>query len=235
MGFYAYPLTMASRDDVARGLRAPSAETRIVVADRTVIARVGIRSILERSSSTAVVAEAASYEATLMAVDEHAPDVLVIDLDLGDDTTKGLNLCEEIIEKYGDKTKILVIARTLSEFILVEALRRGASGFLIKDQVNVDELQKAVKQVQQGETVLGGGVSSLLAKSVGARTNVEPLSDRELEVLRLVGAGLGNKEIARKLYISESTVKFHVHNICSKFNCTKRTEVIHKATQAGVL
>jgi len=81
-----------ARDDVARGLRAPTANTRIVVADRTVIARVGIRSILERSSSTAVVAEAASYEATMMAVDEHSPDVLVIDLDLGDDTTKGLNL-----------------------------------------------------------------------------------------------------------------------------------------------
>ena len=226
---------MASREDVSRGLRAASAGTRIVVADRTVIARVGIRAILERSPSTAVVAEAASYEATMMAVDEHAPDVLVIDLDLGDDTTKGLNLCEEISEKYGDKTKILILSRTLSEFVLVEALRRGASGFLIKDQVNVDELQKAVKQIQNGETVLGSGVSSLLARSVGARNTIEPLSDREMEVLKLVAEGLGNKEIASKLFISESTVKFHVHNVCVKFNCTKRTEVVHKATQAGVL
>ncbi len=226
---------MASREDVSRGLRAASAGTRIVVADRTVIARVGIRAILERSASTAVVAEAASYEATMMAVDEHAPDVLVIDLDLGDDTTKGLNLCEEISEKYGDKTKILILSRTLSEFVLVEALRRGASGFLIKDQVNVDELQKAVKQIQNGETVLGSGVSSLLARSVGARNTIEPLSDREMEVLKLVAEGLGNKEIASKLFISESTVKFHVHNVCVKFNCTKRTEVVHKATQAGVL
>ena len=226
---------MASRQDVSRGLRAASAGTRIVVADRTVIARVGIRAILERSASTAVVAEAASYEATMMAVDEHAPDVLVIDLDLGDDTTKGLNLCEEISEKYGDKTKILVLSRTLSEFVLVEALRRGASGFLIKDQVNVDELQKAVKQIQNGETVLGAGAGSLLARSVGAKKTIEPLSDRELEVLKLVAEGLGNKEIARKLFISESTVKFHVHNVCVKFNCTKRTEVVHKATQAGVL
>lgn len=93
-------LPIPARGDVALGRRSPLAKTRVVVADNTVIARVGIRTILERNTGTAVVAEASSYDATLLAVEEHAPDVLVIDLDLGDDTTKGLQLCETITNKY---------------------------------------------------------------------------------------------------------------------------------------
>lgn len=228
---------MPERNDVSRGLRSPLATTRVVVADRTVIARVGVRAILERVSGTVVIAETDSYQGTMAAVEEHAPDVLVIDLDLGDDTTRGLVLCQEIREQYGARTKILVLSRTLSEFVLVDALRRGASGYLIKDRVSAEELQKAVRQVQSGETVLGTGVSSLLAKTLGASAveRQEPLSDRELEVLKLVSQGRGNKEIAKELFISESTVKFHVHNICAKFHCSKRAEVVHKATAAGLL
>ena len=78
-----------ARSDVPLGRRSPMAKTRVVVADRNVITRVGIRSILERNSGVAVVAEATSYDAVIDAVDEHGPDVLIIDLDLGDDTTRG--------------------------------------------------------------------------------------------------------------------------------------------------
>jgi len=223
-----------ARGDVALGRRSPLAKTRVVVADNTVIARVGIRTILERNTGTAVVAEASSYDATLLAVEEHAPDVLVIDLDLGDDTTKGLQLCETITNKYSD-TKILVLVKTASEFVVVDALRRGALGFFLKEQITADELQRAVQSVQKGETVLGQGVSKLIAISLGGPTQSESLSDRELDVVRLLGRGLGNKEIAKELFISESTVKFHVHNICKKFGCSKRTQVVHFATAAGLL
>jgi two-component system, NarL family, response regulator DevR len=222
-----------ARGDVALGRRSPLAKSRVVVADNTVISRVGIRTILERTAGTAVVAEASTYDATLLAVEEHAPDVLVIDLDLGDDTTKGLQLCETISNKYSD-TKILVLVKTVSEFVVVDALRRGALGFFLKEQVSADELQRAVRAVQKGETVLGQGVSKLIAKSLGSSKS-DSLSDRELDVIRLLGRGLGNKEIAKELFISESTVKFHVHNICKKFGCTKRTQVVHHATASGLL
>jgi two-component system, NarL family, response regulator DevR len=222
-----------AREDVALGRRSPLAKSRVVIADNTVISRVGIRTILERTAGTAVVAEASTYDATLLAVEEHAPDVLVIDLDLGDDTTKGLQLCETISNKYSD-TKILVLVKTVSEFVVVDALRRGALGFFLKEQVSADELQRAVRAVQKGETVLGQGVSKLIAKSLGSSKS-DSLSDRELDVIRLLGRGLGNKEIAKELFISESTVKFHVHNICKKFGCTKRTQVVHHATAAGLL
>jgi two-component system, NarL family, response regulator DevR len=223
-----------AREDVALGRRSPLAQTRVVVADKTVIARVGIRTILERASSTAVVAEATTYDQALMAVEEHAPDVLVIDLDLGDDTTKGLQLCEVIYAKFST-TRIMCLVRSASEFVVVDALRRGAIGFYLKDQVTAEELQKAVKAVQRGETMLGQGVSKLIARSLGSGQTPDQLSDRELDVLRLVARGLGNKEIAKSLFISESTVKFHVHNICKKFGCTKRTQVVHFATSAGLL
>jgi two-component system, NarL family, response regulator DevR len=231
---FAYHLPMASdaRDDVALGRRSPLAKTRVVVADRTAISRVGIRTILERVTGTAVVAEVTSYDATLQAVEEHAPDVLVIDLDLGDDTTKGLQLCEQITNRF-QKTKIMVLVRSVSEFVVVDALRRGAIGFFLKEQLSADELQRAVKSVQAGETVLGSGVSKLIAKSLGQPQ--DQLSDRELDVIRFLARGLANKEIAKELFISESTVKFHVHNICKKLGCTKRTQVVHFANSAGLL
>jgi two-component system response regulator DevR len=227
-------VTADARADVALGRRAPLAKTRVVVADRTVISRVGIRTILERNPATAVVAESSSYDNTLLAVEEHAPDVLIIDLDLGDDTTRGLQLCEQITARF-PQTKILVLVSSASEFVVVDSIRRGALGFYLKDQITADELQKAVRAVQNGESSLGHGVSKLIAKGLGGAQQSQQLSDRELDVLRLLARGLANKEISKQLFISESTVKFHVHNICQKVGCTKRTQVVHFAMNAGLL
>ena len=223
------------RPDVALGRRSPLAKTRIVVADRNVITRVGLRSILERNTGMAVVAEATSYDAVLDAVDEHGPDVLIIDLDLGDDTTRGLKLCEEVTERY-PATKILVLAQKLSEMIVVEALRRGVTGYLCKDDVKADELGKGVRSVQDGETVLGKGVGSMVARGLGStRGAAEHLTDRELEVIRAVAAGLSNKQIAHQAFISESTVKFHLQNASRKLNAHRRAEIVHRANAAGLL
>lgn len=223
------------RPDVSLGRRSPLAKTRIVVADRNVITRVGLRSILERNAGMAVVAEATTYEAALDAVDEHGPDVLIIDLDLGDDTTRGLKLCEEVTDRY-PATKILVLAQKLSEMIVVEALRRGVTGYLCKDDVKADELGKGVRAVQDGETVLGKGVGSMVARGLGStRGAAEHLTDRELEVIRAVAAGLSNKQIAQQAYISESTVKFHLQNASRKLNAHRRAEIVHRASAAGLL
>lgn len=223
------------RPDVSLGRRSPMAKTRIVIADRNVITRVGLRSILERNSGMAVVAEATSYEAVIDAVDEHGPDVLIIDLDLGDDTTRGLKLCEEITDRY-PHTKILVLANTLSELIVVEALRRGVNGYLCKDEVKADELGKGVRAVQEGETVLGRGVGSMVARGLGStRGQTEHLTDRELEVIKAVAKGLSNKQIAHEMFVSESTVKFHLQNASKKLNAHRRAEIVHRANAAGLL
>lgn len=223
------------RPDVSLGRRSPLAKTRIVVADRNVITRVGLRSILERNTGMAVVAEATTYDSVLDAVDEHGPDVLIIDLDLGDDTTRGLKLCEEVTDRY-PATKILVLAQKLSEMIVVEALRRGVTGYLCKDDVKADELGKGVRSVQDGETVLGKGVGSMVARGLGStRGAAEHLTDRELEVIRAVAAGLSNKQIAHQAFISESTVKFHLQNASRKLNAHRRAEIVHRANAAGLL
>ena len=224
-----------ARADVPLGRRAPNARTRVVVADRNVINRVGIRAILERNAGVAVVAEATTYEATLDAVDEHGPDVLVIDLDLGDDTTAGLKLCQEITERYA-ATKILILATTPSEIIVLESLRRGATGYLLKDEVRADELGKAVVSVQQGETVLGKTVGGMVSKGLGSsRMLTEHLSDRELDVIRQVAKGMGNKQIAALMFISESTVKFHLQNASKKLQAHNRAELVSRASAAGLL
>jgi DNA-binding NarL/FixJ family response regulator len=224
----------AARNDVPLGRRMPHAKTRVVVADRNVITRVGIRAILERSTGTAVIAEATNYEAVLDAVDEHGPDVLVFDLDLADDTTRGLMLCEEITSRFPN-TKILVLSGTLSEFVVIDALRRGASGYLVKDEIRADDLQKAVRAVQDGETVMGKGVANILARSLGSNPINERLSDRELEIVQMLAHGLSNKEIGAKLFISESTVKFHIQNASRKLNAHRRTELVHRASLLGLI
>ena len=223
------------RSDVARGRRAPQARTRVVVADQASITRAGIRAILERSASIAVVAEATTYDSALHAVDEHGPDVLIVDLDLGDDTTRGLKLCADITEQF-PSTRILVLASTLSEMIIVEALRRGATGYLIKDTTSADELIKAVRAVQDGEIAFGHGVGALVARAFSAvKASSEKLSEREIEVVKFAAQGLGNKQIAHALFISESTVKFHIHNASIKLHAHKRAEIVHRATTAGLI
>lgn len=223
-----------TRPDVPLGRRMPQATTRIVVADRNVITRVGLRSILERNTGFAVIAEATSYDAVIDAVDEHGPDVLIIDLDLGDDTTRGLKVVEDITERY-PTTKVLVLANTLSEMIVVEALRRGANGYLCKDDVKADELGKGVKAIQDGETVLGKGVGNLVAHSLGSTRQTEHLTDREIDVIKHVAKGLSTKQIAAAMFISESTIKFHLQNASRKLGAHRRAEIVHRAAAAGLL
>ena len=224
-----------TRTDVARGRRAPQARTRVVVADHNAILRAGIRVILERSASTAVVGEATTYDAIIPAIEEHGPDVLVFDLDLGDDTTRGLTICEEISERFPD-THVLILATTLSEMVIVEALRRGAIGYLVKDQLTAEELTKSVRAVQEGETAFGRGVGALVARTLGAtKADGSTLTEREIEVIRLVAQGLSNQQIAHELFISVSTVKFHIHNASRKLHAGRRAELIHRATASGLI
>ncbi|MEN9608443.1 MAG: hypothetical protein RLZZ06_374 [Actinomycetota bacterium] len=222
------------RSDVPLGRRMPNASTRIVIADRNVITRVGLRSILERNPGFAVIAEATSYDAVIDAVDEHGPDVLIIDLDLGDDTTRGLKVVEEVTERY-PTTKVLVLANTLSEMIVVEALRRGANGYLCKDDVKADELGKGIKAIQDGETVLGKGVGNLVAHSLGSTRQTEHLTDREIDVIKHVAKGLSTKQSAVAMFISESTIKFHLQNASRKLGAHRRAEIVHRAAAAGLL
>lgn len=215
------------RDDVPLGRRAPHANIRVVVADRNVITRIGIRAILERRSDTAVVAEANNYDSIIDAVDEHGPDVVLFDLDLGDDTTRGLAICSDIAERYPN-SKVIILATSLNELVVVEAIRRGAMGFLVKDDVSAEDLNQAVRDVRGGQTVFGRNVAGILVKGLGNRAATPTLSAREREIISLVGEGKSNKQIAATLFISEGTVKFHLRNASTKLDAHSRAELVHK-------
>lgn len=209
------------------GRRAPHANIRVVVADRNVITRIGIRAILERRSDTAVVAEANNYDSILDAVDEHGPDVVLFDLDLGDDTTRGLTICNEIVERYPN-SRVIVLASSINELVVVESIRRGAAGFLIKDDVSAEELSQAVRDVRSGQTVFGRNIAGILARGIGSRSASPSLSSREMEIIELVGQGKTNKQIATMLFISEGTVKFHLRNASTKLDAHTRAELVSK-------
>jgi two-component system response regulator DevR len=210
--------------------RAPYASTRVVVADRSVISRIGVRAILERHPDTAVVAEASNYNSVKDAVDEHNPDVLLFDLDLGDDTNKALTICADITETHPE-TRIIVLASSVNELVLVEAIRNGAVGYLIKDSLSAEELSRSVRRVKDGEQAFGKDITALLARAVGQKQPPRPsLSKREVEVIRLIAEGNSNKAIASKLYISEGTVKFHVKNSFEKLGVHTRAELVRQAS-----
>ncbi|MEY4477255.1 MAG: hypothetical protein RJA31_759 [Actinomycetota bacterium] len=215
------------REDVPLGRRSPHANIRVLVADRNVINRIGIRAILERRADTAVVAEASNYDSIIDAVDEHGPDVVLFDLDLGDDTTRGLAICGEISERYPE-SRVIVLATSLNEMVVVDAIRRGAVGFLVKDDVSAEELGQAVRDVRAGQTVFGRNVANILAKGLGNRVAAPTLSAREREIIALVGEGKSNKQIAAALFISEGTVKFHLRNASVKLDAHTRAELVRK-------
>jgi len=215
--------------------RSPYASTRVVVADRNVIIRIGVRAILERHPDTAVVAEANNYQSVKDAVDEHNPDVLLIDLDLGDDTNRGLGICADITETHPE-TKIIILATSVNELVIIEAIRNGASGYLVKDRVSAEELSRAVRTVKTGETVFSKDITAILARAVGGQMSPSAaLSARETDVIRRVADGLSNKAIAQALFISEGTVKFHLRNAFDKLQAHNRAELVRKATAAQLI
>lgn len=228
---------MAERQGPAPSLaqRAPYANTRVVVADRSVIIRVGVRAILERHPDTAVVAEANNYNSVKDAIDEHNPDVLLIDLDLGDDTNKGLSICADVTESHPE-TKIIILASSVNELILVEAIRNGAVGYLVKDRLSAEELSRAVRTVNSGEQAFGKDITAILARAVGQRQSPQQaLSSREIEVVKLIAEGHSNKAIASNLYISEGTVKFHVKNAFEKLGVHTRAELVRRASSSKII
>jgi DNA-binding NarL/FixJ family response regulator len=106
----------------------------------------------------------------------------------------------------------------------------------VKDELKADELGKSVVSVQNGETVLGRSVGAMVARGLGStRSQIEHLSDRELEVIKFVAKGMSNKKIASELFVTESTVKFHLQNASKKLHTHNRAELVSRAAAAGLL
>jgi DNA-binding NarL/FixJ family response regulator len=211
---------------------------RIVLADDQALVRAGFHSILDARDDLAVVAEAADGEEAIAAVAEHRPDVVLMDIRMP--VMDGIAATRRIVADGGSARVIMLTTFDLDELV-VAALRAGASGFLLKD-AQADELVHAVRVVAGGDALLAPAVTRRLldrfaatpAVSADAAKVLDELTPRELEVLRLVAAALSNAEIAKRLVISDVTVKAHVSAILRKLDLRDRVQAVVLAYDLGL-
>jgi len=233
---WAAPSRSVPSADRPAPLPAPAAEAQIsvLIADDHPIARQGIRRMLEHYGDIAVVAEAADGLEAVALSQQLRPDVVLMDLQMP--RLNGVEAIEHLRERNPD-TKVLIISTYDKDEFLFEGIKAGARGYLLKD-VPAEELVQAVRAVSRGESLLQSVIAGKLLDRLGrlARGEAgEGLTDREMDVLRLLASGARNKEIARQLTIAEKTVKFHVANIFRKLAASSRTEAVAIALERGLL
>ncbi len=218
---------------------------RIVLADDHPIVREGLRAVLETQSDFEVIAECASGDEVLRNAAETQPDVILLDLEMpvmdGVEAIRRLRQLPHI-------PRIIVFTAFDNDERIIHAIQAGANGYLLKGAPR-DEIFHAIRLAMEGGSLLQPVVASKLLRHVGGRpqnselitrqagpmAHIEELTERELEVLRLLAQGMPNKEIAANLVISERTAKFHVSSIMSKLGATNRTEAVALAAQHGLI
>jgi two-component system, NarL family, response regulator DevR len=222
-----------------------TSSVRILVVDDHTIVRQGLRSILDLEPDFTVVGEAANPEQAIAETGRLRPDVVLLDLMLSDkEPAEGLDVCAALREKYSD-VSVVVLTTFLDERLLLGALRRGANGYALKD-VDAVELARIIRSVHGGQSAFDPRSAKLVVRSLTGQTGqpgrsgrpgqpAGPLSDRELQVVRLVAQGATNPRVARELFVSESTVKYHLRTAMRKLGVSDRTELVYRASARGLL
>ena len=207
---------------------------RVMVVDDHPIWRDGIRADLERSGTAVVVAEAADGGEAIELAHEHVPDVILMDLQMP--TVSGVDAIRQIVAD-APHVRILVLSASGEEAHVLEAVKVGATGYLLKTATDV-EIADAVQRVARGEPVFTAGLAALVLsefRRVATNDEGDPqLTARENEILRLVAKGYTYREIAEKLFISHKTVQNHVQNILTKLRLRNRYELMRIAIQRGL-
>ncbi|MFF4578975.1 response regulator [Streptomyces sp. NPDC001389] len=211
---------------------------RVVVADDERMVRTALRVILDAESDLEVVGEAASGAEAVPLVRSLAPDVVLMDVRMPE--IDGIRATEQILATMADPPRIVVVTTFENDAYVYDALRAGASGFLLK-RADPDELIGAVRLVARGDSLLfPAAVRTLAAAHTAAVRPVSPawagrLTDREADVLRLMATGLSNHEISEHLGVGPQTVKTHVAGILAKTGSRDRTQAVIAAYEGGFL
>ncbi|MFD6516262.1 response regulator [Rhodococcus sp. NPDC060176] len=224
-----------ARPVITRGASPVQGLVRIVLVDDHAILRQGLRSVLERESDLEIVGEASSLAEALAVVDKVGPDIVLMDLKLSASSDyEGLTLCGQLSSAHPG-LGLLVLTTFLDDQLVVRAVHAGARGYVVKD-VDTTELVRAIRAVSRGESAFDSRSASAVVRSLnGQSATKERLTDRELEVLRLLANGLSNIKIGERLYISPTTVKFHVSNIMRKLEVSRRAEAVYAASKQGLI
>ena len=199
---------------------------RVLIVDDHEVVRVGLRTLLSRVESLQVIGEAATAAEGLEKIRALTPDVVLLDVRLGD--SNGFDLCREVQKLEGD-IRVLVLTSFADDNIVVEAISAGADGYLLKE-VNRDGLVDAIMKVASGQSVLDpavtgrvfGKVQSLMSNPTTNKLAL--LSAQERRVLALVAEGKTNKEIAAAMGLSDKTIKNYFSNILDKLQMTRRSQ-----------
>jgi len=208
---------------------------RVVLADDHAVVRKGIREFLEEEGDITVVAEASDGDQAIALVAKHQPDVAVLDIQMPG--VSGIEATRRIKAGYPEVPVLILTAYDDDPYIFA-LLQAGASGYILKT-ANSAELVQAVRAVHRGESALDPAVTQKVVQQLttgrplGAQATIETLTDREVEVLRLVAKGLTNKAIGQALGISDRTVQGHLANIYGKLHASSRTEAVTKALKQG--
>lgn len=219
---------------MSRGMDPSS--IRILIVDDHTIVRQGLRSVLELEPDFTVIGEAASAAEAISETARLHPDVVLLDLKLSEsEPAEGLDVCAALHDGHG-QVSIVVLTTFLDQKLLVGALQRGASGYALKD-VDAVELARIIRNVHRGQSGFDGRSAQLVVRSLTGQpaAPARVLSDRELEVVRLVARGATNAAAARDLYLSESTIKYHLRTAMRKLGASDRTELVYRASAQGLL
>jgi DNA-binding NarL/FixJ family response regulator len=209
----------------------------IMIVDDHVVIRSGLRMLIEHDKEMLVVAQAGNRTEALERATSSRPDVIILDILLGDDD--GLSFLPELCQA-SPSSRVLVLTGVQNPDAHRRAIRRGAMGIVLKEHA-ADQLLKAIKKVHDGEVWIERSMMGSMIQEFNKPalvdpelTKIESLTDREREVIALIGEGLKNKQVGERLFISETTVTHHLSSVFSKLEVSDRLELIIYAFRHGL-
>jgi two-component system response regulator DevR len=212
-------------------------EIKVGIVDDHSIMRQGLRAMLDREPDLRVVGDADGERSAIAMVAQASPDVVLMDLKLTiDGGCEGLDLCAKVAGRFPE-SRILVLTTFADEWLVREAIRQGAKGYVVKD-VDLTELIRAIRAVYRGESAFDARSASAVVSWLRREPDTEAtaqITPREREILALLARGLSNVAIGKRLYISDTTVKFHVTNLMHKLGARRRAEAVYAASKLGLI